>query len=258
MDGDDSGQAARAARAAWPTVELDDDQFRRALAERAPAAAHASDLYLALACARGVPGAADAFEQHFMTQVPGFLARLRPSPEFVDEVRQLLREKLLTGAAPRLAEYAGRGPLAAWLRVAALRTAVDLQRARHGAREHELDPTRLAAGGDGELAYLKGRYGAEIKASFAAALRTLSSEQRNLLRLHLVDALTLEEIATMFRVNRSTILRRIDRARHELFELAQHDLQARLGIPTGEFASLVQLVRSRLDLSLAEVLGNRR
>jgi RNA polymerase sigma-70 factor, ECF subfamily len=254
---DETHERARAARAAWPTVALDADEFAPFLATHA-ASAHAADLYLAYACVRGAAGAVAAFDAALLSQVPAFLARLRPSADFVEELRQLLREKLFTGAAPRIAEYSGRGPLGAWLRVVALRTAVDLQRARHPGRELALDAARVASGGDAELDYLKRRYGVEVKAAFQEALRTLSSEQRNLLRLHLVDELTLEEIATMFHVNRSTVLRRIERARGELYELARSALQARLGVSPAEFASLIALVRSRLDLSLAEVLGKDR
>jgi hypothetical protein len=56
------------------------------------------------------------------------VARVHPGADAAAEVCQVLREKLLTSASgqpPRLAGYLGQGPLAAWLRAAAVRTALN-------------------------------------------------------------------------------------------------------------------------------------
>jgi RNA polymerase sigma-70 factor (ECF subfamily) len=240
---------------AWPTVALAEDEFARELSTRG-APPHAADLYLAFACSRGVEGAHAAFEAALMTQVAGYLRPMNPSPAFVDEVRQLLREKLFVGPEPRIAQYSGRGPIGAWLRVMALRTAVNLQtRGERGGPS--LDPDRVAAGGGPELDYLQERYRPLVKHAFQEGLAALTSEQRNLLRLHLVDGLTLEEIGRLFSVNRSTVFRWLDAARAELLRHTRHCLHKRLGVDASEFDSLVQAVRSRLDLSLASILRTK-
>src|SRR5262245_58099234 len=126
-DVDDLYAAARAAR---PELELPRDDFAARLAQLT--AAHGGsgselvvgDLYLAWACAAGVPGAHAVFEREIVAHVPLHLARFRRGPEFTDEVLQALRERLLVGDPPRIAAYGGRGPLGAWVRVAAIRIAV--------------------------------------------------------------------------------------------------------------------------------------
>src|SRR5947209_904462 len=62
-----------------------------------------------------------------------WVARVGREPSFVEEVRQTVREKLLVAAAdapPRIVEYTGRGALAAWLRIIAVRAALNLRRRR--------------------------------------------------------------------------------------------------------------------------------
>jgi RNA polymerase sigma-70 factor (ECF subfamily) len=69
------------------------------------------------------------------------VARVDRSPELRDEVRQILWQRLFVGtgaAAPRILSYAGRGPLAGWVAVAAQRIALDLR--RDAARAVASDP----------------------------------------------------------------------------------------------------------------------
>src|SRR5258708_5741051 len=132
------------ARTRWPDIALEPEILGAELATRVgseadPAAAlaalHGEDLYLACACARGVPAALAVFERQLMVLVPDFVARIDGVRPFVDEIQQQLRERLLVGAptqSARIARYTGRGALGGWLRVAAVRTAIDMLRARGG------------------------------------------------------------------------------------------------------------------------------
>jgi RNA polymerase sigma-70 factor len=142
------------ARAMWPTVRLDEGAFITRIAQAVPpiaarqdleaaiATLHTSDLYLTTGCALGDPAALLLFERDFMVHVPRYLSRLKLSSSLVDEVQQMLREKLLVsaGGPPRIADYSGRGDLAGWLRVAAIRTAVSLQRQLEAKAERDGKP----------------------------------------------------------------------------------------------------------------------
>src|SRR5204862_1158487 len=87
---------------------------------------------LARACADGSPDALAIFDQKILSAVPLFVARFHGGPAFTDEVKQILREKLFVcrDGAPKIREYEGRGALRSWIRVAAVRVAVDLLRER--------------------------------------------------------------------------------------------------------------------------------
>ncbi len=113
-------QHVEAARAAWPTLQLTSESFVRHLpagkAEEVLRLIHGADLYLACACGTGERAALLAFEQHLLRDIPGQLGAL--SPSMVEEVMQLLRERLLVGseqAPPKNGSYGGRGPLLTWV-----------------------------------------------------------------------------------------------------------------------------------------------
>ena len=134
-------RALGTARAAWPRVELEGTRFvahlaRHLAADASPEALealHVGDLYLACACADGLPAAHTAFEAHILPEVDQAVARMKLSPTALDEVRQRVRQRMLVAGPdtpPKLAAYPGTGPLAAWVRAAALWLALDLQRQR--------------------------------------------------------------------------------------------------------------------------------
>lgn len=76
----------------------------------------------------------------------------------------------------------------------------------------------------------------------------------NVLRLHLVDRLTTDEIGKMYRIHRVTALRRIDNARQSLADAVRSELTGRWGIPDAEVTGVMQLIRSQIDLSVERLL----
>src|SRR5438309_333634 len=69
---------------------------------------------------------------------------------------------------------------------------------------------------DPELAYLKDHYRGLIEDAFREALAALPDKHINLLRLCFVDGLTQTQIGAMFRVNRSTVMRRLESVRETI------------------------------------------
>lgn len=271
------GELFERGRAAWPRIDVSAAAFsahaRANLGGASEAVFHdlcAEDLYLACACAQGDPAALAAFEQHFLARVGTFLAKMRPSLSFVDEVKQVLRIKLLLAppeGRPKITEYSGRGSLQGWLRVGALRAAIDLRRQRsHGGDDVELGP----GGGEGEgaldasqghqdpeLDYIRERYRQEFKDAFQSALSALSSEQRNVLRLYLVEGMTIDQIGGLFHIHRATVARWIAATRVEILKETQRLLRERLRASAAEIDSLTRLVQSELDVSIARLLHDK-
>jgi RNA polymerase sigma-70 factor (ECF subfamily) len=240
-----------AGRSAWPELaaHVDAEAFSAwGRAREVGEAVRAGDLFLACACAAGAPGALEIFERTILARVGSFVARIDGSAAFADELRQSLRTLLFVGAAPKIADYAGRGPLEAWIRVVATREALRLKRSQAAAAE----PPSLP-GGDPELSYIKDRYRGEVAAALGDALASLAPEARAALKLYYLEGLTLEQIAALYGVHASTIWRRIGAAHEQVLE----GLRARLALPAGEADSLVGLVRSRLDVSLSGLLRTR-
>jgi RNA polymerase sigma-70 factor (ECF subfamily) len=186
------------------------------------------DLYLACGCSRGLPWAMAAFDPLLTAAVTTALANLRVDDTLVDEVRQLLRHKLLVGgeAKPRISEYSGRGDLRAWLRAVAAHTA--LNRMRDERRWQPLDTDMSDAlacpAASPELQVIKDRYRADFRDAFAAAMGELESRERNVLRLHYLDGLTLDQVAGVLSVHRATVTQWLSAARNKLRVAVQRHL----------------------------------
>src|SRR5262245_35046638 len=124
-------------RRAWSGVRVEEATFAAFVRERAGedadlAALHGADLYLACACAAGDPAALAAFEARYMADVPSFLARVEHASAVIEDVSQLVRERLFVaadGKRPKILDYSGRGSLGSWLRVVTLRVAMNRRRA---------------------------------------------------------------------------------------------------------------------------------
>lgn len=258
------------ARNAWPDIEVDPATFvawvgNRLQVDREPndalAAVRASDLYLACACAQGDRAALAAFEK-FVAEIDLALARMRVNRAQVEEVKQLVRQKLFVAPSAdkrvKIADYSGRGDLRRWVRAIAVRTC--LNQMRKGKREILMKDDKVLAGvahtdDDPELAYMKEKYRIEFREAFLQALNGLTDRQQNLLRYHHVDELNIDEIGAIYRVHRVTAYRWLEKAREALVTQTQKLLRAKLQVEAKEFDSILRMIRSQLHLSLVRHLG---
>jgi RNA polymerase sigma-70 factor (ECF subfamily) len=234
----------RRGRAAWPEIDLPEPLVAGHLSDQigagepgAGASLHAEDLYLACACAIGIEAAIAAFEARYLGQVKVFLGRMKPTPALIDDVKQALRVRLLVappGEVPRIAEYAGRGSLSSWLRVAAIRLAIDALTESGATRPPPDDESGpmfdQLRGDDAELELVKEQHLGEVNQALREAFGALSAEQRNLLRLSYRDGRSIDEIG------------------------ARRRLEARLRLTPAELQSLIRLLRSQLHLSVSRLL----
>jgi len=264
--------ALERARAAWPGLSVTDRQFIEYLGERMPSngnlvewlgALQAADLYLCCACASADASALEIFEAKVLPQVLQAIASVNSEASFVTEVQQQVRRKLLVpeGSPARITEYAGLGPLVHWLRAVAVRTALNLRRSQ-GRQDLPVPDEALLnlpqSGADLELDYLKRRYRADFTEAFRTALSALTSEERNVLRLHFVEGLTLSQIGAAYQADKSTISRWIGKARAALLEGTRVELSKKFRLDTRELDSLMYLVQSQLDVSLGSLLRRTR
>lgn len=221
-------------------------------------AVHEPDLALASACAAGDREALAEFEVRFEHVLRAVTARFATDPQHADELRQLVRARLLVGAPPRIAEYAGRGHLENWLRVAALRVCLNATRshdpARPGASTGNL--ARLVDRGDDiELQFLKAQYRHAFRAAFTLAVRELESAERAVLRLGLVHQLSIDQLGVALGIHRATAARRLAKARAHLVERTVAGLKSSLALDEGELASLQREIDGQVELSLSRLLA---
>ena len=257
------------ARGRWPGLSVDARHFiahwaaqiaRSGELSTALDQLHLPDLYLAFACAEGDEAALRSLGT-LLTAVAGAVRSVDASPSFVDEILQRLRTRVLVsedGGPPRILDYAGRGSLENWLRAGALRLALNARRdARRGPEplpEASLwEPVAPTA--DRTLELLRGKYAAEFGSALREAFGSLEPQECTVLRLHFLEGLSLNQIAAMYQVNKSTISRRMAKARETLLARTRAQLERALALPPQELDSLLEQLGPRLDLSLSSVLN---
>jgi RNA polymerase sigma-70 factor (ECF subfamily) len=256
------------AASAVPGLAADAPAIVTALAEKvgrgdvsvatALTAAAAGEVHLALACARGEPAAIAAFDRGYLDVVPQAVAGMKLPAATVDDLRAAVRDKLLLPGpegTPRVVEYAGQGKLRGLIQVTATRLAID--GLRRDEREAELPAgDRLAAPGDVEMSLIKAQYRDAFAAGFAAAVAGLDRRDRNLLRLHFLGKVTLEQLAQMYGVHRATVVRWLAGAREKVFAATREHVAGKVGAPPDELDEMFDLVQSRVELSVERLLAS--
>ncbi|MFO0634046.1 MAG: sigma-70 family RNA polymerase sigma factor [Nannocystaceae bacterium] len=161
------------------------------------------------------------------------------------------------GAA--ILRYSGRGNLGAWVRVTAMRTALNATRNRPRIDRPAADDDDLfefaPSPEDPELDHLERTYRAAFRQAFLDTVAALPAGERTLLRQSVVHGLTVRELAKVHGVHHATIARRIAAARERLVEGTRAVLAARLALAPGELDSIMMMIRSRLDVSISRVLA---
>src|SRR5690606_9244490 len=150
-----------------------------------------------------------------------------------------------TDGGAKLAQYSGRGPLAAWIRIAALREAHTITRRQKHAVDADDLPLR-APDHDPELALLKRRSVSVFRKAFTAVIGGLSENDRTLLRLHYLDGLTIEEVGKASRVSRASAARLLAQVRERIVKRVERTLRDDFGAHAPGARSLLDLVRSQL------------
>jgi RNA polymerase sigma-70 factor (ECF subfamily) len=253
--------ALAAGRAAWPGVPLAPEAFSRHLDAHArdgahPPLEHAADLYLACACALGVPQAVRALDELLVAASPR-VRRVDPSAAFLEDVFQVVREKLLLTKPPKIGEYAGRATLRSWLATTAVRTALNMRRRKDDVAAAGLRSSmgeRVAH--EPEMQYVRARYRGAFEEAVRASLAALSTKERTLLRMHLGEKMSVERLAVVYGVGKSTTARWLVAARQRLLALTQAHLREHLKVTPSELESLAAVVRSDLDVSVVRLLGS--
>jgi RNA polymerase sigma-70 factor (ECF subfamily) len=247
---------------------IDDRALVSALAARAPDRdvvgyldrCHPGELALAQAASRGHPEAIATLERDHRGLLDGVCSRYASPALPVADLRQILREKLYVappGERPKLADYAGQGKLASWLRITAVRVFLDLARRKDRAREAPASDGELAMPDprDLSLEVIKAEYRAAVAEAMRDAAARLDLADRHLLHQHFVAGLSIDELGVALGIHRATAARRVARARETYLGEIRALLAARLRLSSEELDGVIGMVLSRLDVSISKLLA---
>lgn len=264
------GDVLGAAQRTYPTFCLPPDVFVAYLRERLPSdlppqialrQMHTSDLYLACACAHGDPDAIAVLDERCLGQLDRALSRIGIDRDMVAEIKQEIRYRVLVGDGEHaeIVDFSGRGDLRGWVRVMATRQA--LRRQSRARREQATEDDELwqhlVSAEPPMFDHVKELYRREFKRAFETALRALPHREKTLLRQHYLDGATLDELALLYRVHRSTAARILGRAREMVLASTRDRLMSELDVPSQELDSILQMIWSRIEFSLRALRRGR-
>jgi RNA polymerase sigma-70 factor, ECF subfamily len=252
-------------RARHPEIALSEVEFARHIARcgapvwAGPDGVNAEDLFIACAALAGDGAAVAKMRREYWPIVARYVGHIRTSGTWIADLEQNLWSALLVGDVsrpPKLASYSGSGSLAGFIGVSAQRMALrslghEDAVARAAARA-AAQVTTLAA--DAEVDFAKQHYRDEFERAIRAALEVLDDRQRMILRMQVVDGLTVDRIAKVYNVSQSTVSRWLEKARVTVLQRARRAMGEIVSLTESEFNWLVDVMTSQLDISVSGVL----
>jgi RNA polymerase sigma-70 factor len=242
-----------------------DDLFQHYLEGRRvegdPSPVHEDDLRVCFDALRGDANALEALQGVHFVGVEPHLRKLGLDVGEVDDVKQRILQSLLVATEdlpPRLAQYDGRGPLRAWLRVSAVREGLKVLRKKK--REVPLGDAAdmledKVSPSDPELTYMKSMYREVFRGAFRDAVLNLDTRQRTLLRQSLIDGLSIDDLARLYGAHRATTARWIASARETVVAETRREFMERIKVSAEECESVFRMISSHLDVTLRRHLG---
>ena len=254
-------QAYADGRAAYPGVSLTFERFRShsdpfcSTTSATDWARHGRELFLCCASVCGDPEALLIFEREYLPAAAQAIARTDPSAPFVEAALAGLRQKLLFGSDPKLAEYSASGSLTAWTMVVATRHALQLQGAQKGGLSGQagLAERLLREHFEGEALIIAGKQASLFQRALREAVLSLPARERNILRMHLLGRCNVDQISRAYAVQRATALRWLSSTKDLLFESVRGQIRDQdPEMSDEEFSEIARRVRSQLDLTFAD------
>jgi RNA polymerase sigma-70 factor (ECF subfamily) len=200
---------------------------------------------LVAAVLSGAREAVQIFESAYLAPLRASLSP-RWSNDELDDALQALRERLLVGPKPQLRTWPGRDPLTRWLRLCALREVMTQTRSKPS-----LPSAPAVSSGLTDLPQL---HRAALERALEVAVKSLEPWQRGILKLHLLENVSVDSIAILHGVSRATMTRWLSAARTELAQLLRAEGKAQLDVGDSTLDSLARPLLAQLEVSLAGLL----
>lgn len=248
-----------ASRAAWPGIEVSDEDFVAYLSARiqiplddALRTLAATDVWLACGITRGSRAALEELDRR-LTGVAPAIAHLDGGSALVADVIAAVRERVLgSHGNGKIADYRGRGDLRGWLRVVAVREALQILRARK--REAPISED-LAERIDDRGARLSPAEQSAYGQAFASALATLTPRERNLIRQQYVYGATIDELGALYGVHRATAARWLAQIRDTLLRRTRGRIADAMLLTGTDLESAMGRLAEHVDYSLRHTLS---
>jgi RNA polymerase sigma-70 factor (ECF subfamily) len=224
----------------------------------------AEDLLLATAALAGCSEAQANLEGLIRETIrPALLKYLRSDEPLVEEVAQCTVVDVLygrqAGRRAKLATYSGGGRLTGWLTTVAKHTANDHLKQRGRMPGHELNELDAHAApplpdDDQDTAPYLRDYGKQLMSAIKRAIEDLPAKPRTLLKMSLVEGMSIDEIGRFYGVHRATAAKWIKEAKLLIVDQSQQAFCGQTGAATTDFKSIVRVLVGYVDVSIERML----
>jgi len=252
----------------WASLGLSYEQFAAHLDRLGWTQALPHDIaafYLCAACCMGLPRACRELDRAYFPGLMVSLSMRYQRPDFIEDVLQLTRERLLVKPSLRIATYRGTGCLQSWLRVIAQRLALDLHRSENGQKRRAVAEWQQSRAfhrdaelpADLDCETLGTVWIGSLEGALFEALAKLHARDRRLLDLYYVHGVQAEDIAACLGVDRSTVYRRLQEVQRRVESSVRRALRSRTArLTPEEFRALVlaRCVRVGLGHSILDAV----
>lgn len=240
----------------WPSIVLNPEALRQHCEQLcvepdqwAKLRSSAAEVYLCCACSNGDPAAVAQLQHDSEKVVRSAIARIWRDAEFIQDTLQEFWKKLLVGPEARIKAYAGRGPLHAWLRLCAARLAIDRRRLIQTLTDQRSDlGDSLADQVFGpESTLTRARFYSPFREALRKAMAEVTHKERNLLRMHVLEHCSIDQIGRAYNVHRATVARWLDAAREHILCSVRAQLElAGSHLTDDEFRSVARVLEGDL------------
>lgn len=233
---------------------------------------NASDLCLAVACAKGDDEAWEDFYRDYR----GYLLNIaRTMTQDASAAEQLADSTfaelygLRESAGSRVSKfsfYSGRGSLRGWLRAVVFQLSADNHRqtSRLVQTEEPEDMDRLVRANDNparettsELLFIRERYREAVADALRRALGELEDRERLLLAYYYYDEMTLREIGQLFNVHEATISRWLTKTQKRVRKLVEKSLARDHRFNRREVGEAIELAAEQMDINVRDYLFDK-
>lgn len=244
-------------RATWPATAWTEARVtphRDRLGDDPATAAHRDDLLWAWACLEADPAALAALDAGPLRAAATHLRAMGFADAAIEDAVARARERLaLGGSGPAgLSGFRGRGPLAGYVRTAVVRVAIDDAR-REPPPAADIADLVTAPNPDPELEYMRTLYADQLVQAVREAWQRLAAHDRFLLSLQLHDAMSVDQLALVYKVHRATAARRAASARAALIATTRDCLRTRLGIADATLDSILRILTTSVQLAVEDL-----
>lgn len=210
-------------RAAWPSLEVSRSSWAGHLAkhlapqvERGLEHLH-PDFYFAVALVENQPAALALFVSHFRPKLTALLSR-GGAAAVAEDVVATVEARLLTGPDRAITKYSGRGSLERFLSAVVSHQLLNTVRGKRPQTPltDQLVEQLVTDDAGPELAAVIRDARRVFGDALHSAFRALSSKERLLLRMSIVERTTLEQLGALYGVHKVTAFRWLEEAKLQL------------------------------------------